>query len=182
MAQQQPASSAAITSPSISPTTTDLPSLSTSWVVSSDNVHPAKPVLLHELLSLARTTPAHLTNKSVRLVAPLHSYDAATDTATLATAPGQGVAVGLGLLGGSWRCAVGSWCQVIGECEWAEGGQLVVRARVLRDLGEQWDMKLYEAVLHSRRAWEKRLSDQQQREGQQQQQQQQQEQRREAPP
>ena len=165
MTQQQAVSSVA--SP---PPTADIPSLSSPWVVTSDTIRPAKPILLHELLTLAQHSPSLLTNKSVRLVAPFLSYDANTDTATLGpptiAAPAeQCVAVWMGLMGGRWRCGVGCWCQVIGECEWDEASGLIVRARVVRELGVEWDMKLYEAVLHSRRAWEKRLSEEQQRIG-----------------
>ena len=155
---EQPVSSAASSTASSPP----LLSLSSRWVVSSDGIRPAKPVLVHELLTLAHTNPTHLTNKPVRLIAPLLSYDAQTDTATLGPAGGQSVAVWLGLMGSGWRCRVGAWCQVIGECEWDEAGGLVVRARLVRELGADWDMKLYEAVLTNRRAWEKRLSDEQQ--------------------
>ena len=151
-------------SPAPSPTT-DIPSLSSPWIVTSDNIRPAKPLLLHELLTLAHTNPAHLTNKSIRLIAPLHAYNATTDTATLAfTTTGQYVTVWMGLLGSEWLCGVGCWCQVIGECEWDDAGQLVVQARVVRELGADWDMKLYEAVVHCRRAWEKRLVEEQQQE------------------
>ena len=166
MAQLPTSSTAASLSPSL---TTDIPSLSSPWVVTSDNIRPAKPLLLHELLALLQTNPTHLTNKSIRLIAQLHSYNATTDTATLGpptTSPSQCVAVWMGLMGGSWRCGVGGWCQVIGECEWEEVGGLVVHARVVRELDDDWDMKLYESVVHSRRAWEKRIGEepQQQRE------------------
>ena len=174
MAQQSASSSASPPLPASASATSpsgDIPSLSSPWVVTSDNIRPAKPLLLAELLTLVQTNPTHLTNKSIRLVAPLHAYDATADTATLGTAA-QHVSVSMGRMGGSsWRCDVGAWCQVIGECEWDEAGGLVVRARVVRELGAEWDMKLYEAVVHSKRAWERRISGEQQQQAQQQQQQ-----------